>query len=256
MFGTLGGRPIDTITSADLLAIIGPLWAERRETARKLLARLRAVIRHALAAGHLSADPLTAVAAALPKNGANTRHFEALPASEVGDAIRTVQASGAHWAAKSCFEFVALTGARSGEARGARWSEVDTAARLWTVPGERTKTSKSLRVPLSGRAVEILADAAQRSGGDPTGLVFPSKSGRVLTSEGLSKLVRELGVPGTVHGMRATLRSWAAEQNIPREVAEAMLGHSVRGVEGAYQRSDVLEIRRTALENWAAFVGR
>ena len=252
ILGTLGDRPIDQIASGDLLAIIGPLWGEKREAARKLLARIRAVVRWALAAGHIAADPLPPVIAALPKNGHQVQHVAALPAERVGDAIRAVRTSGAWWATKSCFEIIALCGVRSGEARGAQWSEVQTAEAVWTVPAERTKTSQMQRIPLSPRALEVLRDAHERTGG--TGLIFPSPTGRALTSETLSKLCRELDLGMSPHGLRSSLRSWAAEQGVPRDLAEMLLGHAVGGVEGSYQRSDLLQRRRGVLEDWAKYL--
>ena len=85
--------------------------------------------------------------------------------------------------------------------------------------------------------------------------MFPSPAtGRALTSEAVPKLVRELGINGTAHGMRTAFRSWAAEQGVSREAAEACLAHVVKGVEGAYQRSDLLEARAEIMERWGRHV--
>ena len=85
-------------------------------------------------------------------------------------------------------------------------------------------------------------------------LVFPSPRGKVLASNALHRLLKLAGVGGTTHGLRTSFRSWAAESGVPREVAEAALGHVVAGVEGAYQRSDLLEARRTVMEDWANYL--
>ena len=251
----IGNKPVAEVTTADVLAIIGPLWLNRHEQARKTLGRIRAVLRWAVAESLRHDDPTTAVTAALPKNGNVVEHHRSLPADQVGDAIATVRASGAWWATKASYELIALTGVRSGEARLATWAEVNTDAALWQIPGNRTKTGQPQRVPLSRRALEVLHDARERASGEPDGWVFPAPvAGRPLSDAALSKLLRELGIDGTVHGLRSTIRSWMAERAVPRDLAEQVLGHAVGGVESAYQRSDLLERRRGIMEDWAQHV--
>ena len=250
-FPTIGTKPVAEVTASDVLAVVGPLWTTRHEQARKTLGRIRAVLRWAVAENLRPDDPTGAVKAALPKNGHTVEHHKALPANEVGPSIDAVRGSGAWWATATCYELVALTGVRSGEARNAVWSEFDLDSAVWEIPGARTKTAKPQRVALSRQAVALLADAKARTGGEPVALVFPGPTGRPLSDGTLSKLLRELGIAGRVHGLRATLRSWLAEQAVPREVSEAVLGHAAGGVESAYLRSDVLERQREALQAWA-----
>ena len=147
-----------------------------------------------------------------------------------------------------------LTACRSGEVRGARWDEIDS--RIWTVPLERTKTSRPHRVPLSDRALEVLREAAGLR--DHTELVFPSARGLVMSDMTLSKLIRELGIDAVPHGFRTSFRMWAAERtNIPREVCEFALGHVVGdAAEQAYQRSDLFERRRDLMDAWAVAAER
>src|SRR5690606_14478230 len=119
-----------------------------------------------------------------------------------------------------------LTAARSGEIRGAAWSEIDLEAAVWTLPGERMKSRKPHRVPLSPPAVEAFKAAAaiRRPGAD---LVFPSVKGGTLSDMTLTKVLRDMGAPYTVHGFRSTFRDWAADQtNFPGEIAEAALAHA------------------------------
>ena len=118
----------------------------------------------------------------------------------------------------------------------------------------RTKTQRSHIVPLSKMALAALAEA--HSYADGSGHVFPTPTGRgrALSDSGLSKLLRENDIPGTVHGMRASFRSWAAEQGIPREVAEAQLGHVAGKIERAYQRSDLLDARRKVMDDWSEYL--
>lgn len=256
VYPTIGNKPVGEVTTADVLAIVGPIWLRRHEQARKTLGRIRAVLRWAMAEGLTDRDATEAARAALPKPNGVVQHHKALPASEVGDAIRRVQASGAWWSTKAIYELLALTGTRSGEARQATWAEINTDAAVWEIPAERTKTARPMRVPLSTTALRVLAEARDHANSNPNAdvLIFPSPTGRAASDATLSKLCRELGIRGTPHGLRATLRSWMAEEGVPRETAEQVLGHAVAGVEAAYMRSDLLERRREVLQSWADYI--
>ncbi len=150
-------------------------------------------------------------------------------------------------------EFLILTAARSGEVRGAVWSEIDLQAAIWTIPASRMKAKREHRVPLSPRAVEILNAAREMS--DGSDLVFAgARKGRPLSDMTLSKLTKELGFDVDVHGFRTSFRMWAQEQtDAPREVAEAALAHTIRNqAEAAYARSDLFEKRRGLMAAWAS----
>ena len=110
------------------------------------------------------------------------------------------------------------------------------------------------RVPLSGRALQILAKAREMA--DGSGLVFPSVRGRPLSDSTLSKLVRERGIPGVVHGFRSSFRNWCAEcSNAPREVCELALAHvNSDRVEAAYMRTDLFERRRALMQSWEDYL--
>ena len=183
-------------------------------------------------------------------------HFRALPYVEVPGALETIDGSPAGLAARACMRFLILTAARSGEARGARWSEVDMEGREWRIPAERMKGGVEHRVPLSDAAVAALEQARPLSGGE--GLIFPSpmKPGRPLSDMTLTKILRDNGLSdrATVHGFRSAFRDWAADTGKAREIAEAALAHTVGGVEGAYFRSDLFERRRRLMDDWGLFV--
>ena len=147
-----------------------------------------------------------------------------------------------------------MTATRSGECRLASWDEIDLDAAAWTIPPERTKTGKAHRVPLSDRALVVLADARERTGG--RGFIFPSKTGRALSDSTISKLVREARLPFVPHGLRSTFRQWCADAGKPADIAEMALGHAVRGIEGVYQRSDIFDRRRSLMQAWSDYLAR
>ena len=165
-----------------------------------------------------------------------------------------VRGSGAYPGTVLAFEFLVLTAGRSGEVRGARWEEMDLAAREWRIPAERMKTRREHRVPLSPRALAVLREARVFADGAP--LVFPSPRGRPLSGTALVKLVRDLEIGAVPHGFRSSFRDWAAEcSDAPREVCELALAHvNTDRVEAAYRRTDLSERRRALMEHWAAFL--
>ena len=184
------------------------------------------------------------------------QHMRALPHGEVAAALATVRASTvAEPAVKLVFEFLVLTASRSGEARQAQWTEMDTTAQVWTVPATRMKAKREHRVPLCERALAIL-DEARSLGGDGGGLVFPSKRGKPVSATTLPKMLQQHGVAAVPHGFRSSFRDWAAEEtDHPREVIEAALAHVVQNkVEAAYARSDLFERRRRLMEEWTRYV--
>ena len=254
VFGTLR---VDRIRREDVLQVLTPIWTGKPETARRVRQRIRAVLQWAWAHDYVSENVAgEAIDGALPTMPAVKAHFRALPYREVSGALASVEVSGASLAAKLCLRFLVLTAARSGEARGATWAEIDAEAREWRIPGERMKGRAPHRVPLSAAALAILERA--RTMDDGSGLIFPSplRPGRPLSDMSLTKLLRDRGLAdrATVHGFRSAFRDWCAETGAPREVAEAALAHTVGGVEGAYFRSDVYERRRALMEAWGAFV--
>ena len=251
----LGTRPVDRISTADVMAVLVPIWNEKRVTARKVRQRIGAVMRWAVAQGYREDNPAgDAIGAALPKKGVRPQHLAALPYAKVAEAIATVRGSGADPAVVLAFEFLVLTACRSGEVRGARWDEMDLEGREWRIPAGRMKANRDHRVPLSTRALEVLGEARALTGG--SGLVFPSATGRKHSRAAISKLVQQLGIGAVPHGFRSSFRDWAAEcTNAPREVCELALAHvNTNAVEAAYRRSDLFERRRDLMEQWAEFL--
>ena len=254
-YPAIGATPVGDVTSGHVLDILKPIWAPKRETARKVKRRISAVMRWAIAKGHRSDDPAgAAIDAVLPRAGGEVRHHRALPHAQVAQALAAVKASNAWAGTKLAFECLVLTAARSGEVRLATWDEVDLGAKAWTVPAERMKMGREHRVPLSARCVEVLREAAAlRKGAD---LVFPSARGKVLSDATMGKLLRERGISAVPHGFRSSFRDWGAERTeFPREVLEAALAHKVpNAVEAAYARTDHFERRRALMDAWAAYL--
>ena len=125
-FPKIGNKPVDTISRSDLLAVLTPIWSTRPETARRVRQRMRTIFRWAMANELIESNPAgEAIDGALPSMPKVKAHLRALPYQEVGSALRTVDASQTSLASKLCLRFLVFTAARSGEARGATWDEID-----------------------------------------------------------------------------------------------------------------------------------
>ena len=264
-FPHIGRMRVSDVTSADLIDMLGPVWHARPTTARRVRQRVGAVMDWAVAMEYRPDNPCGRIGPVLGRQRHLVEHMRALPHAAVAAAVAAVRASGARPVVKLAFEFMVLTAARSGEARGAPWAEMDAAAGVWTVPAGRMKAKREHRVPLCRRAVEVLDAARALAGGGPGGragsepkLVFPTARGGVLKDMALSGLLKDLGIAAVPHGFRSSFRDWAAEEtDHPREVVEAALAHTVRNpVEAAYARSDLFERRRKLMDDWGAYLAR
>ena len=253
----LGRKRVDQIATADVMAVLIPHWHTKTETMRRVRQRIGAVMKWAVAQGYRDDNPAgDAISAALPKTGTMRKHQRALPFADVGAALDKVKASGAYKGTALALEFLVLTACRSSEVRLATWDEMDLDSETWKVPAGRMKAKRDHRVPLSARALQVLNEARELSGG--SGLVFPSAHGRALSDNTISKLLRDLGIEAVPHGFRSSFRDWAAEcSDATREVCELALAHvNSDRVEAAYRRTDLFERRRVLMEEWSRFVGR
>jgi integrase len=256
-FPKFGKRPLHTIGTADVLSVLSPIWTEKHETAKRLRQRLSTIFDWAKGAGHYPHEnPVNGTKKALPTVKRRTEHMAALDWRDVPGFMEDL--ADREGVSARTLEFLILTATRSGEARGARWSEIDLEAREWVVPGERMKRGVQHRVPLSDAATAVL----ERVRGLDGDLVFPSvqrgekgeaRPQSVMVFKALMKRMGREGI--TVHGMRSSFRDWCSESaHADREVAEAALSHATGNeVERAYARSDLFERRRALMDAWARF---
>ena len=262
-------KPIPDIDWEDIKAVLEPIWLAKQETAARLRGRLEKVLDAAVAAGRTGwskglvwSNPAAwkgNLAHHLPKRQklAARGHQPAMPFKDVPAFVGRLRPREA--VAARALEFLILTAARAGEVFGATWDEIDTTAKLWTIPANRMKAGREHRVPLTDRALDILGEVAKlRTSDKPDTFVFPGgRAGRPLSNMAFKQLLDRMGETGFVpHGFRSSFRDWCGEcTDFPREVAEAALAHIVgNAVEQAYRRGDALEKRRNLMMAWAGFV--
>lgn len=265
----LGNLRVAEIGLQDMQRTLEPIWSDKTETASRLRGRIEAVLNWATVAGYRQGDNPARWAgnldAVLPKPSKLKKqtHHPALSLADAPDWFAEVRRRDGF--GTRALEFLALTACRSGEVRGATWSEMDLDARLWTIPAGRMKAGKEHRVPLTNHTIDLLSAMPRMDGVE---LVFPSARGGQLSDMTLSRGMKRIHEakeggfvdavsqrPAVPHGLRSTFRDWAAESGYPRDMAEIALAHTVGSeVERAYRRSDMLERRRIMMAAWQNFL--
>ena len=255
VFPRIGKIAVSEVTSADVLEILTPIWHLKAETARAVRHRMRAVLEWSIAMGWRTDNPCDRLLPVLGPQHDVVQHRRALPHGKVAAALARVRVSEPATADRLALEFLVLTAARGGEVRGALWTEIDREDGVWTIPASRMKANRPHRVPLCGRALEIL-DAARTLGGGHSPIVFVTERGQPLNNKRMCRLLEKYRIAAVPHGFRSSFRDWAAEEtDHPREVIEAALAHVVRNrVEAAYARSDLFERRRRLMDDWAGYL--
>jgi integrase len=258
----IGDMLVSEIDSSHIKKVLLPIWTDKVETAKKVRERVGLVMKWAIAERFRPDNPAgPEIIKVLPKQPQQERHYRALPFQEVGSAIATIRNTNAWWATKACLEFTTLTAVRSGEARLAKWDEIDQSAGVWTIPAERMKRNLEHKVPLNYVTMDLLRDIRNSQFPDwdheeASGLVFPSPTGKALTDSTMSKLLRDNGIGCVPHGMRSSFRDWAAEiSDFERDVAEHALHHiDSSATERSYKRTDYFDKRRLMMGDWAQYV--
>lgn len=260
-FKMLGNRTVESIAPSEIIAVLAPIWRDKTETASRVLQRLRAIMEaHAVATNSSHALPWVGIRKqldqSLSKLDGKVEHHRAMPWQDCPAFYQRLCERPS--VSRLCLRWAILTAARSGEARGATWGEIDLDAKLWSIPAERMKAREPHRVPLSTEAFALLAEVQGLDLRSRDGLVFPApSSGRALSDMSLTKLLRDLGVgdQATAHGFRSSFKDWCASYGVDDRVSESALAHAdPNRVRAAYLRDDFLEQRRNIVENWANFL--
>lgn len=260
----MGKMLIREIGLPQVLRVLEPIWQTKTETASRLRGRMDTVFDWAIARGYrteLSPARWKGLLDKLlpaPSKVSKTDHHRALPYAALPafmQELRKQEGMGS-----IALQFLILTACRSGEVRGARWSEFDLESGIWTIPAERMKAGKEHRVALSSAARSIIEHQRSMSFSE---FVFPSPNrsrsnpgeAAMLSDMTLSAVLRRMKVDAVPHGFRSTFRDWCAEQTeYAHEVAEMALAHAVSNkVEAAYRRGDLLKKRHLLMEDWAAY---
>ncbi len=252
--------PVTDVGTEDVLAVLQPIWLTKAETAKRVRGRIEKILDAAKARGLRPRDSMNPatyrghLALLLPNQSKVERgHHAALPWREAPAFFQQLKQRPA--LAARCLEFVILTAARSGEALGATWGEIDLSAKLWTIPAARMKAGAEHVVPLSDAAVAVLA-WVKPSSFTATTPVF-GIGGAARSNMAMAMLLRRMNYGHvTTHGFRSTFRDWAGDAtSYPREIVEQALAHTIQNkAERAYRRGTAVDRRRELMSEWAKFL--
>jgi integrase len=255
----IGNMPVNAIETNDVLAVLRPHWESKCETMARLRGRIERILARATVEGlRRGANPATwkgHLQEALPPRSEvqPVVHFRAMDFQDVPAFMVELGRIGTMSAIS--LRFLILTAARTGEVTGARWSEIDWNERTWTVPAARTKANREHVVPLSTGALAILREVELlRSSADD--FIFPGRNGMAQASMTLLMLLqRRMGRSATNHGFRSAFRDWCGDEaDIPRELAEQSLAHTIRGTtERAYRRKTAVARRGKVMQGWCDY---
>lgn len=261
-FPKLGSMQTGSITAADIISVLTPIWQEIPETARQVRNRICAVLDYAHAKGWRSKEAPSGNSSlkagrGLPRQVKSREHRKAMPYAELPAFLTALRRKPFY--GRLALELLILTGVRSQEVRLATWDEFDLDERLWTVPADHMKRAKAHIVPLSETAMRVLAKANVFRQED-TDIVFPGVSGKPMSDMTLLKVLRDMAEPYHVHGFRSTFTDWAANEGFADAVVEAALAHKTPdAVQAAYRRTTYLGTKehpgaRVALMNqWGMY---
>ncbi|MSQ73600.1 MAG: site-specific integrase [Betaproteobacteria bacterium] len=260
-YPTLGLLSLAALDTGLVLKVLEPIWTTKAETASRVRQRIETVWDWAKARGYVAGENPARLRGHLDKILSKTskikrvKHHSALPYKQINPFITTLREQKGF--TPLALEFLILTAARTGEVVGTKWSEIDSAGKLWTVPADRMKAGKEHRVPLCKRAVELLTSITSER--KPDQFVFPGWKAATGLSSGAMLVLMEKMKYGqyTPHGFRSSFRDWAADEahGFQNETIEQALAHTIKNaVEAAYRRSDQLDRRRMLMDAWAKYV--
>jgi integrase len=249
--------PVSAIDTGLVLEALEPIWTKTPESASRIRGRIESVLDWAKVRGYRDGENPARwrghLDKTLSKRPKARSHHDAIAYSELPTFMTDLRNKVG--VSARALEFAILTAARTGEVIGTKRSEIDHSSRIWTIPAKRMKSGREHRIPLSERALELIAE--QPRDGE---FVFAGRNaGKPLSNMSMLELMRDMrGKGATVHGLRSTFRDWAAEQtSYPNEMCEIALAHVVNDkTEAAYRRGDMMEKRRRLMADWAEYCGQ
>lgn len=262
-FPVIGALHVKDVTDTHVMSILEPIWHEKTETATRVRGRIENVLDWATAKKYRTGENPARWRGRLdkllpaPRKIRPVEHHEAVPVEQAPAFYQSLRVHKG--IAPRALEFTMLTAARSDQALGATWGEIDLDNKLWTIPVSRMKGMKGVsakrdhRVPLTESAIGILKALPRLDGCE---FVFVSPTIKKLSDMSMTQIMRRMGLTAVPHGLRSTFKDWAAEKtDYPFEVSEMALAHVVSDkVEAAYRRGDMFEKRRALMRSWEEFL--
>lgn len=249
----IGPLPIRSISSAQVLAVLKPIIKRRAPTvARNARQWIGAVFRHGIASLACESDPTVPLAGIVKVNGVN--HHKPLRPDTLPAFLAALDAYHGYGVAKPATQLMMMTFVRTIEVRRADWADIDLAAAVWRIPGEKMKMRTEHIVPLSRQAVALLTNLQKLTG--HRAHVFPNtrRPDDSITATTINRVIEFIGFKGVVsgHGFRSTASTMLHELGYPDLVIERQLAHMERNkVKAAYNHAEFLPERRQMMQDWS-----
>lgn len=256
IFPYIGQQPVNEIKPLVLLNVLRRIESRgATEKAKKVRQRCSEVFRYAIVTGRAEYNPAADLTSAM--SGHESKHYPFLTVEELPDFFKDLAGYTGSPLVVLAARLLILTGVRTGELRGAFWSEFDLEKAVWEIPAERMKMKRPHLVPLSTQALEIVQQLKVMSGQYP--LVFPGRNDprKTMSEASINQVFKRIGYTGRVtgHGFRHTMSTILHEEGFNTAWIETQLAHvDKNAIRGTYNHALYLEGRREMMQWYADYI--
>lgn len=253
IFPYIGHKPIESLKPLEMLRLIQKI--EERgalEVSKKAYQRCLEIFRYAVITGRCEYNPCSGLSGALKKQ--ERQHYPHLLGDELAPFLVALSAYSGTRLIAIATRLLIITGVRTGELRGARWSEINLDKGVWEIPAERMKKRKPHIVPLSRQAIKLVKESFDYTGGFPLIFIGRNDSSKPISDATIIRVFEKLGYKGKVtgHGFRHTMSTILHEHNFNSAHIELQLAHvDKNSIRGTYNHAQYLEDRRVMLQWYA-----
>lgn len=256
IFPYIGQQPVNEIKPLILLNVMRRMESRgATEKTKKVRQRCSEVFRYAIVTGRAEYNPAADLTSAM--SGHESKHYPFLTVEELPDFFKALAGYTGSPLVVLAARLLILTGVRTGELRGAFWSEFDLEKAVWEIPAERMKMKRPHLVPLSTQALEIIQQLKVMSGQYP--LVFPGRNDprKTMSEASINQVFKRIGYTGKVtgHGFRHTMSTILHEEGFNTAWIETQLAHvDKNAIRGTYNHALYLEGRREMMQWYSDYL--
>lgn len=267
-FPFIGSAPISSLGVREIRVVIErPAKAEKLETAHRLRDLLSRVFQFAIATERAERNPAADLQALLPARSTKANYPTITDPAKVGELLRAIDGFNGTFPVACALKLAPLWFCRPGEIRMAEWSHFDLDGEYpyYSVPPANRKLRKAAKegrdtpphlIPLAPQALKILRELRELTGNGR--YLFPGVRDpkRTMSDGTLNAALHRMGFKDEIvtHGFRHMASTLLNELGFRPESIERQLSHKVAGVEGRYNKSQLLAERLPMMIAWADYL--